>query len=176
MKVEVFTRKPTLTIEERTAMSILMGLRIKFSKEAKNSPQSYSSSDLERLFKELIGNMNKQKVRDLGRGIELEGRYTEWEDRIWGLVSNSVKKSKIERFPWNEILGISLTKAIHVCRNSGKSMEETFEELSNNKEIIEFLRVNEGREKEILEKLEISIHARYGENKTAEKMKSSLNN
>ena len=172
-----FEKKSIPTIEERTALSVLMGLRIKFTKEANKNPQKYSSDELARLINEVMKNMNKQRIKDFGRKAELEGRYTDWEDEIWGIIGDSIKKSKILRFPWNDILGMSLTKAIHICRNNGKDVNETYKELATNENVKEFIEKNKRRENKILENLEISVHARYGENNTAEKMKSSpLNN
>ena len=163
--------------EEKTALSLLMALRIRFTKESNKDQQYYSSKEMSVLLTEIMKNINKVKIRDFGREAELMSRYTNWEDEIWGAVYGAIKRSKIVRYPWNDILGMSLTKAIHICRNSGKDVHQTFKEISSNDNVLEFIQKNERHEQKILSNLEISIHARYGENNTAEKLKDlSLEN
>jgi len=41
----------------------------------------------------------------------------------WKVVNEQIKKSKIERFPWKSILGMSLTKAIKLNRVSKGSLK-----------------------------------------------------
>jgi len=155
--------------EERTALSILMALRKRFAREEKN-PRNYDSKEIYIVLKEAMKNMSSKKFVDFLRESELDGTLTIFGDEV---IDKAINKSKIRRFPWNQVLGMTLTKAIHICRNNGMNVNETFFELRKNENLLKFIKDNPILRNKIIENLEISVHARFGESNSAEDLKNT---
>lgn len=153
--------------EERTALSMILGLKIKFGKERKD-PKQYSSIELYNMISNLLSKANKQKIDNLIRDNELESKAIVIEDEI---IQKKVRESKIFRANWVDIYGMSLTRRVHILRNSGKSVEETLSLLKNHPNLKELINKSPKLESKYLENLETTVRARYVENKTAEEMK-----
>ncbi len=148
--------------KERTALSTLRGLRIKFAKEIK-STRKYTPLELNILIAELL-----RKI-DNGQTVNLVDRENE-PDEVWDVVDEQIERSKIKRFPWKKILGKSLTQEILLKKKQDLTVKETFEALANDERITNFILEYPKQEKDLIKNLEISVHARYGENNTAEKV------
>lgn len=153
--------------EERTALSMILGLRLKFAKERDN-PKTYTSIELYELLSKLLSKGNKEKIEKIIRDNELEIKSVIIEDE---LISKKIRQSKIFRVNWKDIYGTSLTVMIHKLRNQGKTVEEAYKILSTHPNLKEFLEINPRLEEKYLENLQVSVHSRYIENKTAEEMK-----
>jgi len=162
--------------KERTALSILTGLRQKFALGI-NKNETYSALELHKLFSELILKVNRgeeisvpQKVVQNEPIKSTIAKELSEGSKIWGEVENQIERSKIRRYNWNGILGHSLTKEILRLKKSGLDVEDTFTELLNNDRIIRFLDENEVEAENIVKNIKISVHARFGENNTAKKV------
>lgn len=155
-----------ITEKEKTALSLLFGLRQKFALEKRKNPQSYSSEELYKLFSELMNKVNKEEIRIYDRETP---RDLYINDQV---ISDAIKRSKIKRYNWNKILGESLTKVILKSRKEGLNVDETYLRIVKNKNLCEFIQHHLTEESKILENLRISVHARYIENNTAEKVKN----
>jgi hypothetical protein len=160
-------RRKNFQKEERTALSLIMGLRLKFAKE-RDEPKTYTSIELYKLISQLLTKVSKEKIEKIIRENELETRSVIIEDE---LINKKIRQSKIFRVNWKDIFGQSLTVMIHRLRNSGKTVEETYKALSTHPNLIEFLKINPRLKDKYLENLQISVHSRYIENKTAESLK-----
>jgi hypothetical protein len=156
-----------ITEKEKTALSILLGLRQKFSREKKDHA-SYSASELHRLFSELIGQISRNELRFLDT-LQVIHSPERPKDEVWGEIDEAIEKSKIKRYDWDSVFGKSLTQEILLLKKQGSSVKETFDTLKKDPRVEKFIdRVGERRK--ILDNLKISVHARYGENNTAQKV------
>lgn len=154
--------------KEKTALSILLGLRQKFAL-AKRKKETYSALELHKLFSEVISKINKNELRYLDT-ITVAHPPEKTKDKIWGEIDDQIEKSTIRRYDWNNVFGHSLTKEILRLKKSGFNVEDTLTELLNNDRVIRFLDENEVEAKNIVKNLKISVHARFGENNTAKKV------
>lgn len=154
--------------KEKTALSILLGLRQKFAKE-KKSDQTYSAFELHKLFTELIGKINRDELRYLDT-ITVAHTPEKPRDEVWGEIDDAIERSKIKRYDWNKVFGKSLTQEILYIKKSGLNVDEAFKELSQDKRVLDFIDDHKREKTKILENLKISVHARFGENNTAKKV------
>jgi len=164
--------------KEKTALSILLGLRQKFAL-AKRKKETYSALELHTLFSEVISKINKDELRYLdtitvahdcrrGFGKTHAGK----QDKIWDHIDDQIEKSTIRRYDWNNVFGHSLTKEILRLKKQDFNVEDTLTELLNNDRVIRFLDENEIEAANIVKNLKISVHARFGENNTAKKVEA----
>lgn len=154
--------------KEKTALSLLLGLRQKFAKEKKTG-ESYSTHELHKLFSELIAKISKEELRFVETLIVAKAPEKQ-KDEVWGVVDEAIERSKIKRYDWNKVFGKSLTQEILILKKNGLDVEQTFEELKQDKRVLNFLDENKREKTKILENLKISTHARFGENNTAIKI------
>ena len=80
----------------------------------------------------------------------------------WELIAKEIKRSKQVRINWKNILGMTLTKYIALCKANGLSQELIYKEIM----LIYDLSQEEAR------KLKIGIGARFAENATMESAKN----
>lgn len=154
--------------KEKTALSILLGLRQKFAKDKKEY-QSYSALELHKLISELISKINKSELRFLDT-LSVIHTETKPRNEIWGEIDEAIERSKIKRYDWKDIFGRSLTQEILFLKKEGLDVKKTFHVLSKDPRVLKFIE-NKNREKtKIIENLRISVHARFGENNTAKKV------
>jgi hypothetical protein len=157
-----------ITEKEKTALSILLGLRQKFAKEQKIG-QTYSAHEMHKLFSEVIGKINKEELKYLDT-IKIAHTPQKQQDPIWDVVDEAIERSKIKRYDWNKIFGKSLTQEILYLKKSGLMVDDAFEELKQDIRVSKFIDENKKEKDKILENLKISVHARFGENNTARKV------
>ena len=162
-----------ITEKEKTALSLLLGLRRKFAQEMKHG-ETYSAKELHRLFSELIQKINRSEMRFLDTLIEVHAP-PEHKDKVWGVIDEAVERSKIKRYDWNKVFGNSLTKEILLLKKEGKDVEETYKILRESEEVQKFIK-KKGQKFKILDNLKISVHARYGENNTADRIREGGKN
>jgi hypothetical protein len=155
-----------ITEKEKTALSILVGLRQKFARE-RNQP--HSTHELYKLFSELIGRINRNELRFLDT-IRPEHTAERPKDEIWGEIDEAIERSKIKRYDWDVVFGKSLTQEILLLKKQGSSVNEAFEKLKKDERVEKFIEGNKREKRKILANLKISVHARYGENNTAQKI------
>lgn len=160
-----------ITEKEKTALSILLGLRNKFSKE---KDQTYSSRELHKLFSELISKISKQELKYLDT-ITIAHTPERPRDEVWGEIDDAIERSKIKRYDWDAVFGRSLTKEILLLKKEGFNVADTLKELSLDPRVMNFIEDNKKEKEKILQNLKISIHARYGENNTAQKVMEANN-
>jgi len=84
----------------------------------------------------------------------------------WDIINNQIKRSKIKRVNWKEILGMSLTKAILLLKKENLSALECYTTLRDGTKIKQYLIHHFSEKEKILTNLYISVNARYGESKT----------
>lgn len=157
--------------KEKTALSILLGLRQKFAL-AKKDQTTYSALELHGLFSEVIRKINKNELRYLDT-ITVAHNTPKKQDKVWGEIDDAIERSTIKRYNWNKVFGHSLTKEILKLKKSGLSVDDAYNELIQDLRVGDFIDDNpKGEKKKILENLKISVHARYGENNTAIKVMS----
>jgi hypothetical protein len=157
-----------ITEKEKTALSLLLGLRQKFAREKKTG-ESYSAHELHKLFSELINKINKSELRYLDT-ITIAHTPEKPKDKVWDVVDEAIERSKIKRYDWKGVFEKSLTQEILVLKKQGYDVEETFKLLCKDERVQKFLDENKREKTKILENLKISTHARFGENNTANKI------
>ena len=157
--------------KEKTALSLLLGLRQKFARE-KRGDVTYSPKELHTLFSELIRKINRNELRYLDT-ITVAHKSTKTQDPIWDEVDQQIEKSTIKRYNWNKVFDRSLTQEILNLKKAGLDVETAYQELLQDVRVGDFIDDHpKGEKKKILENLKISVHARYGENNTALKVMS----
>lgn len=156
--------------KEKTALSILLGLRQKFARDKKTG-ESYSANELHKLFSELISKINNEELKFIDTLIVAKVPEKP-KDEIWGVVDEAIERSKIKRYDWNKVFGKSLTQEILVLKKQGHDVEETYNILCKDERVQKFIDENKREKRKILENLKISTHARFGENNTANKIMS----
>ena len=156
--------------KEKTALSLLLGLRQKFARE-KRGDVSYSSKELHTLFSELIRKINKGELRYLDT-ITFAHIPEKPKDKVWDEIDKQIEKSTIKRYNWNKVFNRSLTQEILNLKKQGLNVDEAYNELMQDERVQDFIDGHKGEDKKILENLKISVHARYGENNTAIKVMS----
>jgi len=154
--------------EERTAMSVLIGLNQRFARDPKD--ELYSADELHTLISNLMTKIRRGKltVRDIE--YTFNPPKQENKDPIWKAINKEIERSKIKRYPWKEIFGESLTSRIHHLRKQGKTVDETKDIIMQDKKVQEFIKANPYEKEEVFKNIEISVSARYGENNTAKKI------
>lgn len=163
-----------LTEKEKTALTLLLGLRQKFAKEKKEGI-SYTANELHKLFSELFDKVNKEELKfvDAVRFREDQEVKTS-NDEVWGVIDEAIARSTIKRYNWNKVFGKSLTEEILRLKKDGYNVNETFIILKDDQRIRDFLHQHPNEMVKILENLKISVHARYGENNTANKIMEGM--
>lgn len=159
--------------KEKTALSLLLGLRQKFALEKKGGV-TYSAMELHKLFSELIQKINKGELRYLDTITITYGseRGQGKVNKVWDHIDEQIEKSTIKRYEWKKVFGNSLTEEILKLKKSGVDVDNAFANLSGDDRVIKFLNENEIDAKDIIKNLKTSVHARYGENNTAMKVMS----
>lgn len=161
-----------LTGKEKTALSLLLGLRQKFARELK-SPITYTSKEMHQIFSETIRKINKGELRYCDGMIEqINPDNTKQSSPIWDVVDKQIERSTIKRYNWKKVLGKSLTQEILLLKKAGCDVEDTFITLRNDQRVLNFIKENKNEAKNIIANLKISVHARFGENNTAMKVMS----
>lgn len=158
-----------ITEKEKTALSLLLGLRQKF---ARAKGETYSATELHKLFSELIMNINKNELKYLDT-LVIAHTPAKQQDEVWGEVDQAIERSTIKRYDWNSVFGRSLTQEILFLKKSGMTVDETCEALSKDPRTLTFLDLNKTEKRKILKNLKISTHARFGENNTAKKVEEA---
>lgn len=119
--------------------------------------------------RELLRILNEEK------GIffkeDLISNWDEYPDEIWDEIDKQIKKSRIKRYNWKRIIGETLTKRILKLRNKGLTIEETIDTINRLSGVREFIEMYPDEDENIAKNIKINVHARYGENKTSEKIK-----
>lgn len=155
--------------KEKTALSILLGLRQKFALGRKNN-ESYSARELHTMFSEVIKKINRNELRYLDT-LQIVHHIPEKNpDPIWDEIDKHIERSTIERYNWKGVFGNSLTQEILKLKKGGLKVDDAFEKLSQDVRVRDFIEEKKGKKRKILENLKISVHARYGENNTANKV------
>ena len=157
--------------KEKTALSILLGLRQKFAL-AKKKGETYSAFELHKLFSDMISRINKNELRYLDTLI-IAHTPAKHQDEVWGEVDQAIEKSTIRRYNWNDAFGRSLTQEILFMKKGGMSVDEVYAMLSKDPRTLTFLNQNKSEKRKILANLKISVHARFGENNTAKKVEEA---
>lgn len=165
-----------ITEKEKTALSLLLGLRQKFAKE-KRENVSYSPIELHKLFSELINKINKNELKYLdtitvAHNSDRGFGKTRQSGEVWGEIDDAIERSKIKRYDWNKVFERSLTQEILNLKKIGLSVDDAFKKLAQDLRVKYFIEENKREKRKILENLKISVHARYGENNTAIKVMS----
>jgi len=151
-------------MKERTAESLLRGLRQKFTLEATRQPnKTYSPLELSNMFREIMVNLDQKRI-----DLYYTEDYVKNDDSC--NVGSQIRKSGIKRYNWEKFLGKPLTKVILKYRNEGYTQKETFEAIASNYKINGFLEQNPYQRDKMLKNIKISVSARFIENKTAEKI------
>jgi len=81
----------------------------------------------------------------------------------WGYVEKQINRSKIKRYPYKKILGMSLTNYILNCRRDGLNSAETFGKLLLEKNIAIYEFQNPFEVKKFRDNIWTSICARFSE-------------
>lgn len=156
--------------KEKTALSLMLGLRQKFALEIKKEV-TYSSKELHALFSELIRKINKNELRYLDT-ITFAHTPEKPKDKIWDEIDDQIERSTIKRYDWNKVFDHSLTEEILRLKKSGLDVEEVYNNLLWDERVEKFVDGHKDEEKKIVKNLKISVHARFGENNTANKVMS----
>ena len=157
-----------LTDKERTALSLMLGLRQKFARESKTD-EVYTAREMHRLFSECLDKINKQEITYLDTLRIREDKKQ--ENEVWDKIQEKIDRSGIQRFDWTKVFNQSLTREILSCMNKGIKVKDCVKLLQTDERVLHFISQHKYARKKILDNIEISVHARYGENETAKKMR-----
>lgn len=89
----------------------------------------------------------------------------------WDLINKNIKRSRIKRFQWKRMLGMTLTEYIHRLKNKGHSKEECLKIIINHPNILKEAGGFPLYAEKMFDNIEISIHARFAESRTANRLK-----
>lgn len=154
--------------EERTALSVLLGLRMKFAKQL-NEPMTYTSKELHSMIDFLLKQVKKRKINSVDLEYAINPPKLP-DDEVWGVINKAIEKSRNKRYNWNLILnGNTLTKEIQLLMKSGKNVNEAYKHLATDPRIKRFIADFPFEQENLLNVLEISVHARYGEHNSAKR-------
>ncbi len=92
----------------------------------------------------------------------------------WDEVNQQSDKSTIKRYSWKKLLGESLTQTILRLKKKGFDVNQAFEEIVSNENVLGYLKQNPLERRNMLKNIRISVSARYGETKTADKIMSEV--
>lgn len=154
--------------EERTALSVLLGLRMKFAKQL-TEPMTYTSKELHEMISYLLKQVKKRKINSVDLEYAINPPKLP-DDEVWGVINKAIEKSRNKRYNWNLILnGNTLTKEIQLLMKSGKNVNEAYKSLATDSRIKRFIADFPFEQENLLNVLEISVHARYGEHNSAKR-------
>lgn len=159
------------SVSTRSAISLLMGLRTKFAKEIKNKI-TYSAEDLFRMLSEAMQKVKLEEIEEYRKNEKFieNNEIRNEDDEIWDNIKGNIERSKIKRYKWNKIIGISLTQEILIAKRQGLDVDEAYEKICKHEGVKKFLLDFPDEKEKLFENLEISVHARYGENNTESKI------
>ena len=83
----------------------------------------------------------------------------------WAFVQQQIERTKIRRYPYKVLLGMSLTKYVLSCREEGLDSTQTLFKILRENSIKTFLLIHEEEKENILKNIEISVRARFSEEK-----------
>jgi len=151
-------------MNERTADSLLRGLRYKFTLEATKTPnKTYTPLELSTFLRGIMVNLDQKKINEYHPEDYVENQSL-------GNLGEQIEKSTIKRYNWEKFLGTPSTKIIHKYRNEGFTQKQTFEAIASNYNLSGFLEQNPYERDKMLKNLKISVSARFIESRTAEKV------
>jgi len=81
----------------------------------------------------------------------------------FGVIKEQIERSKIKRYPYNKILGVSLTEYILRYKGMDLSSSQVLGNLLRNSAIREFIEQNQDEKDNILKNLKISVCSRFAE-------------
>lgn len=90
----------------------------------------------------------------------------------WDIIKKQIKRSTIKRYQWKRMLGMSLTEYIHRLRNKGHDKDECIRIIINHPNILKEVEAFPLSAEKMFDNIEISVHARFGENHTADKLRN----
>ena len=98
-----------------------------------------------------------------------DGKYRKGRSDIdiWNELQEVISHSNIKRYPWKLILGDSLTKTILRKKMSGKTAQETYDEILASERFMEIKKAFPEHAIKMEKNVFISVCARFGENNTA---------
>ena len=131
--------------------------------------EKLSKEELIVLLRDTLQEFNKEKAME-ERPKYIENDYLT-KDKDWLEVNKQVKRSKIKRISWNQLLGESLTKRTLKLRNKGFESDEVVEILLNHPKVKEFLVMFPKEKAGFIKNLKIGVSSRFAENKTADKLR-----
>lgn len=155
-----------ITEKEKTALSLLLGLRQKFAFEKKEN-KNYSADELHKLFSELITKINKEELTFIETLRVIPEKQP---NEVWNVIDEQIERSTIKRYDWKKVFNNSLTQEILKIKKDGYTVSEALNILATDERVLKFLDRNSTERVKILNNLLISVHARYGENNTAIKI------
>ena len=83
-------------------------------------------------------------------------------------VETKIANTKIKRFDWNFILGMTLKRKILILMKQGYNEEEVYREIMRDRGLERFMSDNNHLVNKICDNLKTSISARFGKTKSAE--------
>jgi len=156
--------------KEKTALSLLVNLRTLLTRNI-NKKIIITPIELRNILDEAIKKINSNELRLLDTILMSE--TPKENNPYWDNVNEQIGRSKITRYPWDKIFGISLTQKILNLRKVGHTGEECYSILLKDQKLKDFLFENKKEKTNILKNLQISISSRYAENQTSEKVNAS---
>lgn len=92
----------------------------------------------------------------------------------WKNINEQIKRSKIRRYNWKGIFGMSLTEFIIRLREKGHNSDEVYQILCNNPNLKKFCENNPLQADKVHDNIKISVSARFGENNSAQRIKQEV--
>lgn len=84
----------------------------------------------------------------------------------WEFIKTNIERSTIKRYPYKQLLGISLTNYILQCKKQGLSSHETIRKIINENDIMLYMMDNEHEAQKLYDNIKISVCARFSEERT----------
>jgi len=118
--------------------------------------------------------MNSTKKADIWKVVYIEPNYE--PNEYWDEIELHKKRSNIKRYSWRNIIGTTITKRILKLRKKGLTAEETIDTIERLPGVMDFVAKYPEEDSNMAKNIKINTYARYGENKTSEKIKEKNEN
>jgi len=135
--------------------------------------EKLSREEITVLSRSLLNEFNQEKA-DIWKVVYIEPNYKPNEN--WDEIELHKKRSNIKRYSWRNIIGTTITTRILKLREKGLTAEESIDAIERLPGVMDFVAKYPEEDSNMAKNIKINVHARYGENKTSEKIKEKNEN
>jgi uncharacterized protein YktA (UPF0223 family) len=93
------------------------------------------------------------------------------QNKSWKIIEEKIQTSKIKRYPWKNILNMTLTIYTQKLINKGYDSDEIVRIISTHRNVRKYIEENKKEEKKIIENLNTSVASHCCKYRTIQKVK-----